>query len=100
MPNYNTQGSQKKNMNNGIQRSSVGTKNNQMGDLLMKNSQTIALSGLLKEDISTGTKMINFGRKVVNNILKFIWDQWDHKNGILTYNIPTTGSNVKEPSLK
>ena len=38
-------------LRNEIQKSSEGTKNNQMGDLLMKNSQTIALGGLLKEYI-------------------------------------------------
>ena len=48
------------------------TKNNQIDDLLMKNIQIIALSGLLKEDIFTGIEMFIFDKDGVKNILNFI----------------------------
>ena len=73
------------------------TKNNQIDDLFMKNSETIATSGLLKEDIFTGTEIFIFNTDGVKNILNFICENWDHEKRCLTYKIQTTDSNDENP---
>ena len=66
----------------------------------MKNSETIASSGLLKEDILTGTEMFIFDKDGVKNILNFICEKWDHEKRCLTYKIQTTDLNDENSSFK